>query len=200
MIEVSVEDLNFEEDAVQLARGSREDGMKRLSDLVRQQILAEDEIEQPIEKQEEKSRELTRLRADLIPSLMHELGFAKVTADDGSSVEIKPVVQASLPKDEERKSRALKWLRDSGCGDVIKNEVSCAFGRGEDELAEKAIEQLGAMGVDVMRKISVHPQTLSALVRSMREEGRPVDSENLTLYEGEVAKITRPKSKKRAKF
>lgn len=195
-----MEDLNFEEDAVQLAEGSREAGMKRLSDLVRQQIAAEDEIERLIEEQEAKSKELARLRVDLIPSLMHELGFAKVTAEDGSSVEIKPIVQAALPKDEEKKARALKWLRDSGCGDVIKNEVSCAFGRGEDELAERAIEQLKILGADVVRKISVHPQTLSALVRSMREDGRPVDSESLTLYEGEVAKITRPKAKKRAKF
>jgi len=186
----------FEDEAVPLESASS-DGMKRLSDLVKQQILVEDELEELAEEQEEKSKDLARIRTDLIPSLMKELGFSRVTSDDGYRVEIKSVIQASLPKDEEKKSRALQWLRDAGCGDVIKNEVTASFGRGEDDQAERLLVLMKDIGIESQRKISVHPQTLSALVRQMREEGRAVDSENLTLYEGEVAKIVRPKKKAR---
>lgn len=196
-------DLDFEGDGlfddVPKALAASDDGMKRLSDLIRQQILAEDDLERLVKEQERKSKELTRLRADLVPSLMKELGFSTVATDDGMKVEIKKIVQASLPQEDGKKSRALAWLREIEAGDVIKNEVRATFGKGEDELADRAAAALDALGIDVERKTTVHPQTLSALVRQRREEGKAVDAENLTLYEGEISKIIRPK-RKRARF
>jgi hypothetical protein len=168
-----------------------DDGMKRLSDLVQQQINIEDELEGLNEALEECTLRLARIRADLIPELMDELGFMSFVTMQGDKVEIKPIVQASVPKEEPYRSNALQWLRDEGHGDVIKNIVSVQFGRGEDERAIRLVRELEEKGLDVKQDVSVHAMTLAALVRQLREEGRPVDTRNLKVYEGKISRIKR---------
>ena len=46
-------------------------------------------------------------------------------------IEVKPFYSASIPKD--RKGEAFEWLRIHGYDDIIKNQVSVQFGRGESD-------------------------------------------------------------------
>jgi hypothetical protein len=187
--------MDFEADAAALT--ATDEGMSRLSALVQRQLDLEDEIGKQENVLQDLNVDLTRVRTDLIPSLMKELGFKKVTAENGAEVEIKPIVNATVPQDSARKEQALEWLRSVGLGDLIKNQVSAVFGRGEDDLANRVSAAISQMGVDVERKISVSPQSLSAAVRQRRSEGKEVNTKVLSVFEGEVAKIKRPKVKGR---
>ena len=51
--------------------------------------------------------------------------------------------RATLPKDEvTKRCKLYQWLRDQGLGDIIKNNVSVTFGKGEDDKAEQSLIDL----------------------------------------------------------
>ena len=178
---------------VDLSTGEPLDGLGRLSDLVKVQLDLEDELGRLQVIVDLRTEELKKVRQDQIPVLMDELGLKKIVTTEGHVVELKDVTSASVPKDEPKRSNALQWLRDSGHGDIIKNRVSVVFGRGEDKKAEDLLEILEEGGFDPQRKIEVNFQSLSALVRNLRKDGQPVDSENLSVFEAKLANIKRKK-------
>lgn len=184
--------IDFSEDAEQQEIGSEElGGMGRLSELVAVQIMLEETIESVSLRLQELNEQYELVRKDQIPALMDELNLTKLTTKDGHVLELKDVVNASIPKEEPRRSNALQWLREQGHGDVIKNEVKVQFGKGEDDKAEDLLLRLESDGFEPQRTLSVHPQTLSALVRGLRRDGKNVDAENLSIFEAKIAKIKR---------
>ena len=72
-----------------------------------------------------------KLSTENIPALMDEMGMDRVDVD-GLTVSRKMIVHASIPSD--RKEEAFAWLRENGLDDIIKNDVTCSFGKGEDNL------------------------------------------------------------------
>ena len=65
------------------------------------------------------------------------MNLQKFTLTDGSEISVKPIYAASIPKD--RRDEAFQWLRDHEFGDLVKNNVTVTFGRGEDETAKDFI-------------------------------------------------------------
>ena len=62
------------------------------------------------------------------------MGLQKFTLTDGAEISVKPIYAASIPRD--RKEEAFQWLRDHEFGDLVKNNVTVTFGRGEDDIAK----------------------------------------------------------------
>ena len=87
------------------------------------------------------------------------------------------------------------WLRQQGHGDIIKNQVSVSFGKGEDETALETMTLLEQEGLFPAQKESVHPSTLKAFVRERIESGDSaftVDTQKLfSVYQGKRTKITK---------
>jgi hypothetical protein len=54
------------------------------------------------------------------------------------------MVHASIPLD--RKEEAFQWLRAQGLDDIIKNDVTLTFGKGEDNLAGDVVGMLEDRG------------------------------------------------------
>ena len=109
------------------------DSAKRLSDKVLELKDLEDEdanAEESLKKLKEKVRQVSSIE---IPAMMDEMQITKLKLKDGESVEIKKVYVASIPKDQQE--AAFTWLRNNGLGDVIKNDITVTFGRGEDNKA-----------------------------------------------------------------
>ena len=94
---------------------------------------------------------------------MQELGLESLTLKDGSAVKVKQLVQASIPV--KHRETAFQWLRDRGHGDLIKNQISAEFGKGEDQSAGKFIENIKSLGYEPKQKVWVEPMTLKAFVR-----------------------------------
>ena len=64
---------------------------------------------------------------------MNEMSLSSLKLADGSSVEVKKIYGASIPI--AKREAAFNWLRDNDLGDIIKNEITVSFGRGEDNKA-----------------------------------------------------------------
>lgn len=128
------------------------------------------------------------LATEIIPSLMDSMGVERLDVD-GVSVVRKNVVHAHIPKD--RKDEAFAWLREHGCDDIIKNDVICSFGRGQDNEAGDVIGQLRERGYDPEQKTHIHAMTLKAFVRERIESGAPIDLDLFGAHIMNTAEIKR---------
>ena len=95
--------------------------------------------------------------------------ITKLKLKDGEAVEIKKVYGASIPKDKQE--AAFTWLRNNGLGDIIKNDITVTFGRGEDNKAAQYAVLAKGQGYEPVQKVGVHPQTLKGVVRECNESG-----------------------------
>lgn len=192
--------INFEDDArsghLDLTPG--DESTKSLADMVQEAVVLETRIENGNVLLGELGVKLKLLLEQRIPAKLAELGVKSLKLEDGSSVEVKDVIRASIPKDPDKEAAAFNWLRDNGHEDLIKNTLTASFGKGEHELAERAATALMAAtnGQGVERKMTVHAQTLGAFVREQLEKGKPVPLDTLGAFISTVAKIKRVKEKK----
>ena len=106
---------------------------------------------------------------------------------DGTKITVQQFYNASIPKD--KTDEAFKWLRDNDHADLIKNTISCDFGRGEDGDAKILKESLTNSGLSFTDKVGVHPQTLKAFVREQVESGQKLPLDLLGVYIGQKTKI-----------
>ena len=179
--------INYEEDRVQSV--TQADDAKTLSDKVIELKNLEDEIknaEDSVSKLKEQAKTLSQFE---IPTMMEEMHITKLKLKDGESVEIKKIYGASIPP--QHQEAAFTWLRNNGLGDIIKNDITVTFGRGEDNKASEYATLAQGQGFEPVQKIGVHPQTLKAVVRERLEAGREMPSDLFKTYAGNRTKITR---------
>jgi hypothetical protein len=179
--------INFEQDRVESV--TQIDAAKTLSDKVLKLKELEDEIlnaEESINKLKEQARILSQVE---IPAMMQEMHITKLKLKDGESVEVKPFYSAAIiPEVQEQ---AFTWLRNNGLGDIIKNDITVTFGRGEDNKAVQYAVLARGQGFEPVQKVGVHPQTLKAVVRERIESGQDMPSDLFKTYAGNSTKITR---------
>ena len=179
--------INYEEDRVESV--TQADTAKSLSDKVIALKNLEDEIanaEKSVSKLKEQAKTLSQFE---IPMMMEEMHITKLKLKDGESVEIKKIYGASIP--QEHQEAAFTWLRDHDLGDIIKNDITVTFGRGEDNKASEYANLAQGQGYEPVQKIGVHPQTLKAVVRERLEAGQEMPSDLFKTYAGNSTKITR---------
>ena len=179
--------IDYENDRMQSVE--QIDSAKRLSDKILELKHLEDEIanaEESLKKLKEKARAISSIE---IPAMMDEMQITKLKLKDGEAVEIKKVYGASIPKDQQE--AAFTWLRNNGLGDIIKNDITVTFGRGEDNKAASYAELARGNGFEPIQKIGVNPMTLKALVRERLESGQDVPADLFKPFEGNQTKITR---------
>ena len=179
--------IDFEKDRMQSVE--QIDSAKRLSDKVLELKDLEDEIsnaEESLKKLKEKAKAVSSIE---IPAMMDEMQITKLKLKDGESVEIKKIYGASIP--QEHQEAAFTWLRNNDLGDIIKNDITVTFGRGEDNKAAEYAVLAQGQGYEPVQKIGVHPQTLKAVVRERLESGREMPSDLFKTYAGNSTKITR---------
>lgn len=145
---------------------------KNLSGLVRQLRVIEQEVEEAETLLKTLKSERQKLSTQMIPDLMDEMGVERVDVD-GLTVTKKQIVAASIPVD--KRELAFDWLRDRGLDDIIKNDVVCSFGRGQDNLAKDAFWTLKDKGLEPSTKTHIHPMTLKAFVKDRVEQGQEID-------------------------
>ena len=127
----------------------------------------------------------------VIPELLAEQGLTSLKLADGSSVSVKKEYRCTLPKDDSRREQCYKWLRDNQLGDIIKNNVSVSFGKGEDNKANQLVDLAVANGFTPQQKSDVSWNTLTALFRERIESGLDMPSEVFSTWIKDKTKITR---------
>ena len=139
------EDLDSANDANKLS-----DQVVKLQELEAELLVKEQEYK-------EMKRKVELVSSEVIPTMMQEMNISTLKLADGTSVEVKPVYGASIPAD--KKEEAYKWLRENGLGDLIKNEVTVAFGRSEDNKAQQYAVLAQGQGYEPIQKLKVEPMT-----------------------------------------
>jgi hypothetical protein len=182
-------DINYEED--QRKSLDSIDESSKLSAQVVKLTNLEDELADKETELKELKRKVELVSGEVIPTLMQEMNISTLKLADGTSVEVKPIYGASILV--AKREEAFKWLRDNGLGDLIKNEVTVAFGRDEDNKASNYANLAKGQGYEPVQKLKVEPMTLKALVRERLEAGQEMPSDLFNLFTGNRTKITRNK-------
>jgi hypothetical protein len=162
-----------------------------ISALAKRQIQAEQELACLEEQLGHKKEELQRIREELLPEAMMGVGLESFSLDDGSAIHIDKFYAAKIP--DARAPEAFAWLRQNNFDAIIKREVKCVFGKGEDDRASAIVAQLQIQGCNPTDKASVHPMTLKSLVRELLEGGQDIPHDLFGVYVGNRAKVTPPK-------
>ena len=162
---------------------------KSLSDQVVKLRTLEDDLVLKEKELKELKRKVELVSGEVIPTMMQEMNISTLKLADGSSVEVKPIYGASITV--ANKEAAFKWLRDNGLGDLIKNEVTVAFGRHEDNKASQYAVLAQGQGYEPVQKLKVEPMTLKALVRERVESGQDMPSDLFNVFVGNRTKLTR---------
>ena len=179
--------INFEKDRVDSV--TQIDSTKTLSDEVIKLRNLEDQVkasEEHTRTLKEKARELSQI---VIPQMMKEMNITKLKLKDGASIEVSNFYSAKIIL--EKQEAAFNWLRSNGLGDIIKNDVTVTFGRGEDNKAMAYATLAKGQGYEPVQKIGVHPQTLKAVVRERTESGQDLPANLFNTFVGNQTKITK---------
>ena len=104
---------------------------------------------------------------------------------------LKKEFRATVPKDDTKRENALQWLRTNGLGDIIKNNVSVTFGKGEDDKAKQLLDLAAENGYEPQQKSDVSWNTLTALYRERVEAGLDMPSDCFSLWIKDKTKISR---------
>lgn len=127
------------------------------------------------------------LSEEVIPTKMQEAGISSLTLTDGSSVEVSPYYYAKISED--KKADAFDWLRKNNFADLIKNNLTVTFSKGEDSSAVQLKAELEKKGLVVDQKEDIHWQTLRGFVKEQVEKGNAIPSDLFGLYVANRTKI-----------
>ena len=166
-----------------------DNSLKEMADLCAEQVVLEEEMKQLEEQLKAKATAARKLSQEIIPARMSELGLESLTLADGSSIKIKQLVHASIPV--KYREEAFDWLREHGHGDIIKNQVSATFGKGEDTTASNFIDKIEELGYQPQQKVWVEPMTLKAFVREQIANGSELPMDKFGVFIGAETKISK---------
>ena len=179
--------IDFESDQTKLL--DKTENIRSLAD----QVEKLNELQKRIELQEDNlknsKKQFDYLSAEVIPTMMAEMGLSHLKLMDGSSVDVKPNYSANITI--ANKDAAFQWLRDNNLGDIIKNEISVSFGRNEDNKAADYASLASERGYQPTQKLKVEPMTLKALVRERIENGKEMPVELFNIFVGNKTTIKR---------
>ncbi len=156
----------LDEQGTSISAPSTEQAMS-LSELARQQMKLEDELEELKTIAADKTAQLQVIKTKKIPELLHAAGVLELALADGSKVKTKKAYSAAIaPENEER---AFEWLEKNGHGSILKCEVRVEFKKGGKDNAVKLSEALKSKGFKSAVTNGVHATTLKAFVKSTIE-------------------------------
>ena len=169
------------------AGNTAQDNMGKIGAVANDIADTDKEIEQ-IEDQLKKKKDYKKhLSENVLPNLFAEVGLAELKLADGRHLKVGNYYGASIKA--EKKRAAYDWLRDNGFGDLIKNQVSCSFGKDEDSKALGLVSKLNELGYDSNTREWVEPSTLRAFVREQHEAGKQLPMDLLGAYVGQKTTI-----------
>ena len=164
-----------------------EDNMGKIGAVATDIAETENEIANLKEQLKKKEDYRTKLSEEVLPSLFSEVGLSELKLSDGRKIKVSEYYRAAIKV--ENREAAYAWMRNNGFGDLVKNQVTCSFGRNEDEKASSLISDLSERGLEPAQREWVEPSTLRAFVREQYEAGREIPMDLLGAYIGHKTTI-----------
>jgi hypothetical protein len=153
-------------------------------------VAVETEISD-LEKQiEALKEERSNLRMRLLPEAMFELQLTNIGIGN-VQVELEPIIQASLPVDPEKRQAAMNWIVDNRLGGNIKRILQAPLPKGDEVLAQQAIDSLRSIGLKAIADETIHHMTYLSMCRKLVQSGTPnVPLDVLNIYTATIARVT----------
>jgi len=126
-----------------------------------------------------------------IPEIMEKMNLSTLKLRDGSELSVKKVYSATIKAD--KKAEAIKWLRDNGLGDIVKNEITVNFGQGEENKAAEYANLAKESGYEPSQKEAVHAMTLKVTMEDWKNKGNDVPEDLFWTFDGNQTKIKNKK-------
>ena len=164
-----------------------EDNMGKIGAVATDIAETENEIAKLKEQLKKKEDYRTKLSEEVLPSLFSEVGLSELKLSDGRKIKVSEYYRAAIKV--ENREAAYAWLRNNGFGDLVKNQITCSFGRNEDEKASSLISDLSEKGLEPAQREWVESSTLRAFVREQYEAGREIPMDLLGAYIGHKTTI-----------
>jgi len=126
-----------------------------------------------------------------IPEIMNKMNLSTVKLRDGSELSVKKVYSATIKAD--KKAEAIRWLRDNGLGDIVKNEITVNFGQGEENKAAEYANLAKESGYEPSQKEAVHAMTLKVTMEDWKNKGNDVPEDLFWTFDGNQTKVKNKK-------
>lgn len=153
------------------------------------------EMEEKVKIQEEllkeSKKEYFRIATELLPEAMAAARVSEFSTVDGLKVSVGDTVSGSLPKDIEKRAKALTWLKQNGAEGIIKDSIAIELDKGQLEIAHKIMAEAEGLGAAPILREDVNHMSLKAFAREQFNGGIDVPFEDLGLWHGKMAKIKR---------
>lgn len=143
------------------------------------------------ERLKKMKKDQQKLSEEILPEALQNLGCRSFELNNGDELSLKPFVYCSIP--QAKKEQAFEKLREWEVDDIIKNDVSVRFGRGETEEAEKLKKLLNDNGFVFNQTMKVEPMTLKALFKERIATGKDVADDIFSIHAGQKACLKRGK-------
>jgi hypothetical protein len=165
--------------------------LHQLSTMVHNQVKLEAEIARAEDELAAKKEQLKTLAEIKIPETLLGMGLSELKLSTGEIVSVTKFYACKIP--DNCADEAFDWLRNSGNGDIIKNNLILNFGKGEDDLAKEVAQELLKRGLSPEQKIFVHPMTLKSFVRERIENNEELPTNLFGVFVGNKTKVSTPK-------
>ena len=169
------------------AEGVSQDNLGKIGAVATDVAETDKEINDIKEQLKKKEDYRKKLSEEVLPSLFAEVGLSELKLADGRLISVKDYYGASIKP--EKKAMAYAWLRNNGFGDLVKNQVTCSFGRNEEEKASGLLSHLSEKGYQSTQREWVEPSTLRAFVREQYEGGKELPMDLLGAFIGHKTTI-----------
>jgi hypothetical protein len=163
-----------------------DDQIKTISVLAQRQVTAERTVADLEASLREAKHNLTNINENLLPDAMLAMGVEKFTLSDGTEIDVKESVFASIS--EKNRPAAHRWLKEHNHGAIIRNAITTTFGPGEEGQAAIVKTLLETNEVAYESKSSIHPGTLRAWVNEQLANSNDLP-ESISYYQKRVSKV-----------
>ncbi len=124
-----------------------------------------------------------------LPQLMEQAGIETLKLSSGKKIAVQDFVDARI-KDP---IVAFDWLRETNNESIIKNQITIALGRNEDERAQEIVNKLKReYDIDADQRVTVHNMTLKSFCKDALDNPELAESlprEAFGIYQGKRAKV-----------
>ena len=124
-----------------------------------------------------------------LPQLMEQAGIETLKLSSGKKIAVQEFVDARI-KDP---TVAFDWLRETNNESIIKNQITIALGRNEDDRAQEIVNKLKReYDIDADQRVTVHNMTLKSFCKDALDNPELAESlprEAFGIYQGKRAKV-----------
>lgn len=151
-------------------------------------VAIEAELANMAKREQDLKKERERIRTSELPSMMFQLEITSIGVSN-RTVLIGPNIQASLPKDADKRDVALKWIIDAKEGGIIKRSLELDLPKGDAVIEHRIVDALRKVHSSLNPRIeaSIHHSTYVALARRLAASGKPFPADVLGIFVGQIA-------------